>query len=81
MGHTACTEPQCLYKGALYFFTFKYIWYHKVFFFFNMVLEPTYLFPLCSGHLTLIYLHTTDNIKCRNKTVIIPNFIFIILLL
>jgi len=21
MGCTACTEPQCLYKGALYFFT------------------------------------------------------------
>ena len=21
MGHTACTEPQCLYKGALYLFT------------------------------------------------------------
>jgi len=21
MGSTACTEPQCLYKGALYFFT------------------------------------------------------------
>jgi len=20
MGHTACTEPQCLYKGALYLF-------------------------------------------------------------
>jgi hypothetical protein len=20
MGRTACTEPQCLYKGALYFF-------------------------------------------------------------
>jgi hypothetical protein len=25
MGRTACTEPQCLYKGALYLFTF----YHK----------------------------------------------------
>ena len=23
MGRTACTEPQCLYKGALYIFTFK----------------------------------------------------------
>ena len=22
MGRTACTEPQCLYKGALYLFTF-----------------------------------------------------------
>jgi len=22
MGRTACTEPQCLYKGALYHFTF-----------------------------------------------------------
>jgi len=22
MGRTACTEPQCLYKGALYTFTF-----------------------------------------------------------
>jgi len=21
MGHTACAEPQCLYKGALYLFT------------------------------------------------------------
>jgi len=21
MGHTACTEPQCLHKGALYLFT------------------------------------------------------------
>jgi len=21
MGRTACTEPQCLYKGALYLFT------------------------------------------------------------
>jgi len=24
MGLTACTEPQCLYKGDLYLFTFKY---------------------------------------------------------
>ena len=23
MGRTACTEPQCLYKGALYLFTFS----------------------------------------------------------
>ena len=22
MGRTACTEPQCVYKGALYLFTF-----------------------------------------------------------
>ena len=22
MGHTACTEPQCLYKGALYLYHF-----------------------------------------------------------
>ena len=22
MGRTACTDPQCLYKGALYLFTF-----------------------------------------------------------
>jgi len=32
MGRTACTEPQCLYKGALYLFRFfiptlsGYIW-------------------------------------------------------
>jgi hypothetical protein len=25
MGRTACTEPQCLYKSALYPFTF-YLW-------------------------------------------------------
>jgi hypothetical protein len=24
MGRTACTEPQCLHKGALYLFTFMY---------------------------------------------------------
>jgi hypothetical protein len=23
MGHTACTEPQCLYKGALYLFLLR----------------------------------------------------------
>ena len=23
MGRTGCTEPQCLYKGALYFFTYQ----------------------------------------------------------
>ena len=23
MGHTACTEPQCLYKGALYLYICK----------------------------------------------------------
>jgi hypothetical protein len=23
MGRTACTEPQCLYKGALYLFTYQ----------------------------------------------------------
>ena len=23
MGRTACTEPQCLYKGALYIFTYQ----------------------------------------------------------
>jgi len=23
MGRTACTEPQCLYKGALYLFNFR----------------------------------------------------------
>jgi len=26
MGRTACTEPQCLYKGALYIFTFLLYW-------------------------------------------------------
>ena len=25
MGHTACTEPQCLYKGALYLYLFYII--------------------------------------------------------
>jgi len=25
MGHTACTEPQCLYKGALYLYLFMYM--------------------------------------------------------
>jgi len=25
MGRTACTEPQCLYRGALYFFTLGYL--------------------------------------------------------
>jgi hypothetical protein len=25
MDHTACTEPQCLYNGALYLFYFRYI--------------------------------------------------------
>jgi len=24
MGRTACTEPQCLYKGALYFYLLTY---------------------------------------------------------
>jgi len=23
MGHTACTEPQCLYRGALYLYFFR----------------------------------------------------------
>jgi hypothetical protein len=32
MGRTACTEPQCLYKGALYRFTLRlsYSWYPSV---------------------------------------------------
>ena len=34
-----------------------------------MVLEPTYLCLLCSVHLALIYLRTTDNVKCRIKIV------------
>jgi len=25
MGRTACTEPQCLYKGALYLFTLHFV--------------------------------------------------------
>jgi hypothetical protein len=25
MGHTACTEPQCLYKGALYLYLTIYL--------------------------------------------------------
>ena len=25
MGRTACTEPQCLYKGALYLYLFIYV--------------------------------------------------------
>ena len=24
MGHTACTEPHCLYKGALYLYLFTF---------------------------------------------------------
>jgi len=28
MGHTACTEPQCLYKGALYPFFYPF---HKIY--------------------------------------------------
>ena len=24
MGSTACTEPQCLYKGALYLYLYRY---------------------------------------------------------
>ena len=28
-GRTACTEPQCLYKGALYLYLF-YCWYHSL---------------------------------------------------
>ena len=27
MGRTACTEPQCLYKGALYFTVELYLYY------------------------------------------------------
>jgi len=26
MGRTACTEPQCLYKGALYVYFYYYIY-------------------------------------------------------
>ena len=25
MGRTACTEPQCLYKGALYLYLYLYL--------------------------------------------------------
>jgi hypothetical protein len=27
MGRTACTEPQCLYKGALYLYLYLYIYF------------------------------------------------------
>ena len=31
MGRTACTEPQCLYKGELYVFVYPfYLGYHRV---------------------------------------------------
>jgi len=41
MGHTACTEPQCLYKGAFYLYLFIHVnspkycgrnstWIHKL---------------------------------------------------
>jgi len=26
MGHTACTEPQCLYKGALYLYLYVFVY-------------------------------------------------------
>ena len=26
MGRMACTEPQCLYKGALYLFSMCFVW-------------------------------------------------------
>ena len=29
MGRTACTEPQCLYKGALYLYLFLLQWHKK----------------------------------------------------
>jgi len=28
MGRTACTEPQCLYKGDLYLYLFKHYYLH-----------------------------------------------------
>jgi hypothetical protein len=31
MGRTACTEPQCLYKGALYLYLFSHKWSHALF--------------------------------------------------
>ena len=29
MGHTACTEPQCLYKGAFYLYLYLYLYLYS----------------------------------------------------
>jgi hypothetical protein len=40
MGRTACTEPQCLYRGALYLVYLWYVLCHK---YASIHLNPTYL--------------------------------------
>ena len=54
MGRTACTEPQCLYKGALYlnfYFTDMYI----IMFLNTQAASPISLVQLCTSQLQNFY--------------------------
>jgi len=52
MGRTACTDPQCLYKGSLYLYLYKY----------NIFIRPSVPFSLNFTvilHTMLVLVHHT----------------------
>jgi len=59
MGRTACTEPQCLYKGDLYLFIIKVVIRSG----FYMNVEAFYCIEVTAFLLVMWYLYYTINIS------------------
>jgi hypothetical protein len=62
MGRTVCTEPQCLYKGALYL---TFCWYGMIYFLTAIGLSP--------GGSTHLRTNNTQNNTNNNRTTQITN--------
>ena len=65
MGHMACTEPQCLYKGALYLHLYK----QKLSLLlgaYNMMNTVNFPTRLQNGHLSAIDSNFVDNSRMQS---------------
>ena len=61
IGRTACTEPQCLYRGALYHFTFTYVNRNSILIRFNKMQQYAGIYLLQNHSLHVSGVHRTHH--------------------